>query len=156
MTQIGSIQNIQSNIIAYESLAEYGFCREYSAAIDNSGTAVELGTLVYDLAGVWTPLTNAQVTSTAAVDASGNDLSGEKFGVLIGFGAQGEAIAPEGTTATEKGLLIIQGVAILRKEYIKAGTTNDTAKNKTIIEANTTLINVDDSQAEFTGTYSNY
>jgi hypothetical protein len=149
MSIIGTIQNIQSNIIGYESLVEYGFCRKQVSGLVNTAGDLELGTVVFSTDGTnYAPLTDAQEATPTATSV----------GVIIGFGQQGEAIAPEGVTATEKGLLIVQGVAILRKQYLKGATGNTLTQDEiaAYLESQTTLINVDDSFVEFTGTYSNY
>ena len=150
MTKIGELDLIQSNVIGYESLAEYGFCRKHVGAnIVNTGDDVILGTVVFTTDGTtYAPLTDAEEATPAAVGV----------GVVIGFGDQGEAIVPEGTTATEKGMILFQGMAIVRKEFLAMATGGTLTQDEiaAYLESQTTLINVDDSFVKFDGTYTNY
>jgi hypothetical protein len=88
-------QNIQSNILAYETLKEYGFCRKGASAvanpktgtfpIDNSAEDLQLGSIVYFDTDKWKPYTIAEVTT--------GDALGTATAIVIGTneigGAQG-------------------------------------------------------------------
>ena len=146
MGKVAEIQNIQSNILSYETLREYGFCREYTEGLVNTGDNLELGSVVFTTDGVaWNPVTADEITNKTATGV----------GIIIGFGDRGEAIEAEGTTATEKGMLIIQGIAIVRKQYLKGdGTEPDKDALQAYVEELMTLVNVDESFVEFDGTYN--
>lgn len=151
-------QNIQSNILAYEFLKEYGFCRKAvgtlngGGGIDNTGDNVVLGTVVVTADGgvTWAPIAQAVVTAGTP----------SEIGVVIGLGNVGEAVdsvpSQIGTTATEAGIVLVNGSAIVRKQYLKVaeGDPTDVDVLGAFVEANMVQVKAYDSFDEFDGTYS--
>lgn len=148
MAIIATAQNIQSNILSYETLNEYGFCRKFVKTLDNTASDLELGSVVFtiDAGASYQPVDDAEVASPVA----------DAVAIVIGFGDRGEALVAEGTTATEEGILLIQGIAIVRKQYLKLATGSTTPKDaiQEYVEAQMVLVNVDESFVEFDGTYN--
>ena len=154
MAITASIQNIQSNILSYEELKEYGFCRKAVGAsnggggLDNTGSDSVLGTVVVtaDAGVTWTPIAQAVVTAGTS----------SEIGVIIGFGNVGEAIEPVGITATEDAVILTNGTAIVRKQYLTEAEGAPTSVDVlgAFIEANMVQVKAYDSFTEFDGTYS--
>lgn len=167
-------QNIQSNILAYEELKEYGFCRK-EFTVDNTAGTLRLGSVLYRTVapdsktkGDWTEVTAtalgdgtlgaAQTTIESLPAASGGKV---ELAVLIGTNNLGEALntsqADITVAAAVKVLLLVRGTAILRKPYlVYQGTQSDA--NATLlagyIESLMEQVVVVDAATPFTGAYA--
>ena len=158
MTITASTQNIQSNILAYEDLKEYGFCRlavgplNGGGALDNTGDNSVLGSVVVtaDAGVTWTPIAQAVVTAGTP----------SEIGVIIGLGNLGQAIDSDqdeiGTTATENAVILVNGTAIVRKEYLSVaeGAPTDVDVLGAFVEANMVQVKAYAGADQFDGTYS--
>lgn len=160
-------RKIQSNILAYETLKDYGFCRQAASAtanttvsgfetypIDNSAGGLQLGSLVKFETDKWTPLTNAEIIA-------GGEAT---IGIVIGTdeigGAMGDVDPATGepavfATGDVGGMLLVNGTAMVRGQYLSgtgAGTPT-IAQIKAVVETNMVQVKVVESQEQFDGTY---
>lgn len=161
--QVANQQNIQSNILAYESLKEYGFCR-IQAEVDNSAGTMELGSvLVAPVAADKTVGTFVEVTGVTATDGSldePTDGTSFAFAIIIGTGNLGEALntsqADITTTGTDDVMLLVRGEAMVRKPYLVYQGTQLSARLDAIvayIEGYMDQVIVVDSAVPFDGSY---
>ena len=162
-----AIQNIQSNIIAYEELKEYGFCRKAATAtanaalgtlpINNAGGDVQLGTVLVSDGSKWNPISNGQATDPSTIT--------EPVAIVIGTDELGGAVGEiDPATGNAKqlpvgdagGMLLVNGTAIVRKQYLSQGVSGGTATIDQLaaaVEATMVQVKVYDSFEQFDGTY---
>jgi len=164
-----STQNIQSNILAFETLKQYGFCRQAASAvantsadgfptypIDNSTGELQLGSIVKFDTDKWTPLTKAEIIAGVADEVIavviGTDEIGGAFGDIDPATGNPNAFA----TGDVGGMLLVNGVAMVRAQYL-SGTGSTTAPTvaqiKAVIEDNMVQVKVVEAQDQFDGTY---
>lgn len=157
--------NIQSNILAYEELQPYGFCR-LQQEVDNTAGTMKLGSVLArtlgadkETAGAWT-----EVTATTLTDGTYDqpiDGSTFEFAVIIGTDNRGGAFDTAGdditTTGTDEVLLLVRGTAIVRRQYlVYQGAPSGAADSalKALVEGYMEQVVVAESQDQFDGTYS--
>jgi len=160
--------NIQSEILAYEELKEYGYCR-VNATFDNDPliAGVGLGTLFartvdesasLTVYGAWAPVPVADLADAATAFAPTADTHVE-VGIMIGHGKLGLATDEAFTVAdaTQDIVLLVRGAAIVRLPYINytgTATAASTANITNVIQNNMVGVMPVDSFAPFDGTYS--
>lgn len=161
-------QNIQSNILAYETLKEYGFCRKAATAvanpltntfpIDNGGSEdLQLGSIVYFDTDKWKPYTIAEVVAgdalgTATAIVIGTDEIGGAHGDIKPLNSRPDVFA----LGEVGGMLLTNGIAMVRGSYLAAsgtGTQPTFAQFSALIETAMVQVKVYESQDQFDGTY---